>query len=226
MNTQNKLVKLRTKKLGLLLYDARLSTRKTIEECAQAIGISAEALQAYEKGEQSPSLPEVEALAFYLDIPLEHFWGRESLSENIPDRSLKQAARLNQIRQRIISTTIRLARNRQNLSLKELSDQTTIPEAQLRQYEAAEIAIPLPELEIIANCLEIRLDDLIDKSGPIGSWRNQQQTIEKFLNLSPEMQDFICKPVNHPYLTLASRLSDLSVEKLRMVAEALLEITY
>lgn len=226
MNTQNKLVKLRTKKLGLLLYDARLSTRKTIEECAQAIGISTDALQAYEKGEQSPSLPEVEALAFYLDIPLEHFWGRESLSENIPDRSLKQAARLNQIRQRIISTTLRLARNRQNLSLKELSDQTTIPEAQLRQYEAAEIAIPLPELEIIANCLEIRLDDLIDKNGPIGNWRNQQQTIEKFLNLSPEMQDFICKPVNHPYLTLASRLSDLSVEKLRMVAEALLEITY
>jgi len=37
---------------------------------------------------------------------------------------------------------------------------------------------------------------------------------------------FISKPVNLPYLELAMRLSDLSAEKLRGVAEGLLEITY
>jgi len=37
--------------------------------------------------------------------------------------------------------------------------------------------------------------------------------------------DFISKPVNRPYLQLAQRLSEMSVEKLRMVAEGLLEIT-
>lgn len=226
MNTQNKLISIRSKKLGLLLMDARLSAHKSLEECAQAIGISAETLQSYENGKSAPSLPEVEALAFYLDIPLEHFWGSESRSEMAANRALQQTARLNQIRQRMIGTTLRLMRSRQNIPLKDLAEQTSIPETQLRKYEAGEAAIPVPELEMITNAMEIRLEDLFDQHGPIGSWRNQQLAAQKFLDLPPEMQSFICKPVNQPYLNLAMRLSDLSAEKLRLVAESLLEITY
>jgi hypothetical protein len=48
----------------------------------------------------------------------------------------------------------------------------------------------------------------------------------KFLELPPEIQQFVCKPVNRPYLELAMRLSELNAEKLRAVAEVLLEITY
>ena len=40
-----------------------------------------------------------------------------------------------------------------------------------------------------------------------------------------ELQGFVCKPINRPYLELAVRLSEMSVEKLRGVAEGLLEIT-
>jgi hypothetical protein len=50
--------------------------------------------------------------------------------------------------------------------------------------------------------------------------------MQKFLDLPPEVQQFVAKPVNRPYLELAMRLSDLSAEKLRAVAEVLLEITY
>ena len=39
------------------------------------------------------------------------------------------------------------------------------------------------------------------------------------------MQQFVSKPVNQPYLELAQRLSEMSVERLRSVAEGLLEIT-
>ena len=46
-----------------------------------------------------------------------------------------------------------------------------------------------------------------------------------FDGLSPELQDFISKPINRPYLEIAQRLGDMSVEKLRTVAEGLLEIT-
>ena len=41
-----------------------------------------------------------------------------------------------------------------------------------------------------------------------------------------EMQVFVSKPINRPYLELAMRLNDMSVDKLRGVAEGLLEITY
>jgi hypothetical protein len=46
------------------------------------------------------------------------------------------------------------------------------------------------------------------------------------MELPEDVREFICKPVNLPYLKLAMRLSELSVEKLRAVAEGLLEITY
>jgi len=36
---------------------------------------------------------------------------------------------------------------------------------------------------------------------------------------------FVLKPINLPYLELAKRLSEMSVDKLRDVAEGLLEIT-
>jgi hypothetical protein len=45
-------------------------------------------------------------------------------------------------------------------------------------------------------------------------------------HLSPELQTFVAQPVNTLYLEVAMRLSRLSVEHLRSVAESLLEITY
>jgi hypothetical protein len=54
---------------------------------------------------------------------------------------------------------------------------------------------------------------------------NDQAAIQEFLNLSPELRAFVCLPVNRPYIELARNLSQLSTEKLRAVAEGLLDIT-
>ena len=40
-----------------------------------------------------------------------------------------------------------------------------------------------------------------------------------------ELQNFVCQAVNLPYLELAMKLSDMSKERLRSVAEGLLDIT-
>jgi len=40
-----------------------------------------------------------------------------------------------------------------------------------------------------------------------------------------DLQEFILKPVNQPYLELAQKLSQMSVDKMRDVAEGLLDIT-
>jgi hypothetical protein len=89
-----------------------------------------------------------------------------------------------------------------------------------------EKAIPLPELEILTDHLQIRMEELFDQRGPIGKWRAERIAIQRFMELPEDVREFICKPVNLPYLKLAMRLSELSVEKLRAVAEGLLEITY
>ena len=64
----------RAKKLGVLVRDVRQASGESLQECAQALGVSEETFEAYELGERSPSLPELEALAYYLNVPVEHFW--------------------------------------------------------------------------------------------------------------------------------------------------------
>lgn len=95
----------------------------------------------------------------------------------------------------------------------------------LKQYELGAAGIPTPDLEAICLALDIPLSTCFDQHGPIGKWRNQQETIQKF-DLEPDAQHFVTQPVNRPYLELARRLSELNVEKLRAVAEGLLEITF
>ena len=226
MDKKTQLVNLRTKKLGAMIYDARLYRRRTIEECAGVMSLTPEEYSSFETGKTAPTLPQLEALSFYLDLPFEHFWSQEILSTREEAPGIIEKKRLQNIRNKMIAARLRLARMNLNLSIPQLAEKTGLSEETLRQAEQSEQPIILPVLEIILEGLEIPLRELLDNHGPIGEWRNRQMAFTKFMDLEPSLRDFICKPVNEPYLELAYRLSGLSVEKLRSVAESLLEITY
>jgi transcriptional regulator with XRE-family HTH domain len=226
MSTYQQITRVRTRKLGLLIHDARIARNRSDETCAKAMGLTVDQFQQVESGEVAPSLPQLESLAYYLDVPLEQFWANQTLSSQASSEPAEQSPQFGELRQKIIGTRVRLARSNLNLSLQELSQKTSIPEDQIRKYELGEESIPLPELEILANGLQIRMEELFDQRGPIGQWRQEQLAVKRFLELPNDIREFVCKPVNLPYLHLALRLSDLSVEKLRGVAEGLLEITY
>ena len=55
----NPQITLREKKLGLLIRDARIAERRSIKECADAIGVKSGQFKAFEEGRKSPSLPEL-----------------------------------------------------------------------------------------------------------------------------------------------------------------------
>lgn len=225
MNKQQ-VIQLRTKKLAVLIYDARIASRRSLEETAHAIGIPVEQYQAYESGKNAPSLPELESLSLYFDIPLEHFWSSESLAEKKPSETIEQKERLRQLRDRIIGASLRKARIGLNFSYAEVNAVTGISEDRLKKFETGELSISMPELELLCKVTDMRVEDFFDQRGPIGKWRTQHIAIQKFLELPPEMQEFVCKPVNLPYITLAMKLSNLNVDRLRGIAEGLLEITY
>jgi transcriptional regulator with XRE-family HTH domain len=218
-------IAIRSKKLGVLIQGARLAFDKSTDECGEALGITAEQFGNYERGEASPSLPELEALAFYLSIPLDYFWGREivDLARNEP--KIYEKDRLMRLRNRVIGASLRQARLEAGLTTLELASGSGISEEQLNSYELGERPIPLPELEVLANSVNRTIKDFQDSRGPIGKWIKQQQVLKNFDDLSPELQDFISRPINRPYLEIAQRLSEMSVDKLRTVAEGLLEIT-
>lgn len=217
---------IRAKKLGVLIRDARLAAGKDLDACAQAIGISPETLEAYEFGVQSPSLPELELLAYTLDTPLDHFFGNQArtLRQEAPSR--ESLEKLVALRQKIIGALLKKARMEAGLSLEDLAGQASLPPEKLRAYEMGEAPVPVPELEALGDLLDRSFRDFQDRHGPVGSWAKRQQAFENFLNLPEELQLFVGKPVNQPFLELAQRLSEMDVNKLRAVAEGLLEITY
>lgn len=219
-------VSIRTRMLGVLIRDARLSTRKTLTELAKATGVTEGILRSWEEGRRAPSLPELEVVAFALKLPLEHFWKRESRSGSTEPADALNLPMLVKVRQRLVGAMLRQEREKNGLALRTLADQSGIPMARIKSYELGERPIPVPELEALLGLFGGQIDRLFDQSGPIGAWMAQQKTIQDFKQMDPELQAFVSKPVNRPYLELALKLSNMSTEKLRTVAENLLDITF
>lgn len=218
-------ISLRAKKIGVLLRDARLAAGKSLRDCADLLGISPGTYRAYEYGNKIPSLPELEVLAYTFDIPLEHFWSNETLTSSNGPKERRLSTSLITIRQRIIGALLRQHREERGLSMAELGRAVNVSARTIRAYELGEKPIPLPHLEIFAEMLDLSIKTFLDREGPVGSWMREQQTVQAFLNLPTEIQDFVARPINRPYLELAMRLSEMNVDKLRAVAEGLLDIT-
>lgn len=212
-------------RLGALIKDIRVAAGKNVPECANSIGVTEDVFQAYETGDASPSLPEVEMLAYFLQVPLEHFWGND-LSKLETERWQQVNPQvLLGLRHRLVGALLRKARLDTDLGLEALSQQTGIAAELIQDYELGVKPVPMTELDALAAALGYSLRHFQDQRGPIGAWMLEQRAMQDFRKLPPELQAFIVKPVNRPYLEMAQRLSEMSVEKLRAVAEGLLEIT-
>jgi transcriptional regulator with XRE-family HTH domain len=219
-------ITLRAKKLGTLIRDARLASRRSAKECAEAINVTSGMLKAYEEGRKAPSLPELEALIYYLDLPIDHFWSDQAISDDPARIDNLDLPRLTELRHRMIGAFLRQERMNASLSMKSVAEQTGITTGRLKRYELGERPIPLPELEALLNLLGGRIETFFDQGGPIGQWMTQQKAIQQFSEMPLELQTFVCQPINRPYLDLARKLSEMSTEKLRSIAEDLLDITF
>jgi len=225
MNKHQMMMQIRKKKLGLLIADARLAVNREYEECAQIMGVTINEFNQFETGEAAPSLPQLETLACYLNIPMDHFWGNSSKSSKgvLEVETLQQRL---QIQSEKIAEKLHLKRENSGMTLEALEEQTGISVEQLQNFETGEVPLPLPELEILTSILEIDLQALYDQEGTIGEWHQQQNTKEIYEILPEDLLKFVIQPVNQPYIQLAIKLSEMPAEKMRTIAESLLEITY
>jgi transcriptional regulator with XRE-family HTH domain len=224
MDTKSQIT-IRTKKLGVLIRDARLTARRTVQECAEALGIRKSVFRAYEEGLRAPSLPELETLVFYLDLPIDHFWGKQTKSEDAGRITKLDLSKLLPLRQRKIGALLRQERMKASVSIRNLSHETGIASSRIKAFELGEKPIPLPELEILVRTLVGRVESFFDRHGPVGQWMISEDTVQQFLEMPVDLREFVALPVNRPYLQLAMKLSNMSRDKLRSVAEDLLDIT-
>ncbi|MBM4423826.1 MAG: helix-turn-helix domain-containing protein [Chloroflexi bacterium] len=217
---------LRAKIIGVLLRDARLAAGKSPKDCGQVLGISASAYAAYELGKKPLSLPELELLAYYLDIPLSHFWGDEIISEAPERASDVNSDELIKIRHRIIGAQIRQSRMNNSIAQKELAAAVGIPPSRIKAYEFGEQPIPVPELETLAWVLGMKIDNFFERQGPVGEWDASRRAFDKFKEMPADVQEFVANPLNAVYVKVAMRLSAMPADQLKTIAESLLDITF
>jgi len=218
-------INLRAKKLGILIKDARLTSGKTMKECGEAIGVSGSTISSYERGVSSPSLPELEMFAHFLKIPIGRFWKDTIIASEeaaLDDLDIEHTQAL---RHRQIGSRLEDARIEKEITFDEITEKTGITYGRMKRFETGNSPAPLPELEILCNLLNISPSDLFDNETSIGKWISAQSNMADFLALPKDLQNFVSKPVNQPYIEIAKKLSNLSAEQLRTIAESILDIT-
>ena len=216
-------MQLRTKMLGALIRQARTAAGKSLKETAALIGTTSGILSSYEKGRRGISLPELELLAFHLDIPLRSLMSAsKSEAKKKPDFN---PAVMVSLRQHFIGAMLKSHRTESGLTLRELAKSVGLTSARLTAYEQGERPIPLAEIEALAAAVDRHLKDYMDVRGPVGEWEALQEAFEDFLKLPGEIRDFMRNPDHEVYLRMALRLSEVPVDKVRTIGEGLLEIT-
>ena len=214
---------LRTKMLGAMLREARLKANMSLKEVATKIGSTSGAVSSYEHGRKGISLPELELFAYHLDIPLEHFIIGSTI--HTEQKTDFDPTTMVSLRQRMVGALLRKQRTEAKLSIRALAETAGLPSKRLSLYERGDRPIPLPELERLVNILGQSLDDYIDREGPVGEWASNMQAFANLLQLPSDLREFLSTPENQSYLRAAKHISELSVEKLRALAESLLDLT-
>jgi len=185
--------------------------------------MSVDSYNQAEKGELPLNLPQLEVLALVLDLPMAYFWSGKQLPE---DRAVDYAQYIF-LRQRIIGVILQQARVDAGWSIQRLADESELTTEQIEAFEQGEEPIPYLLLESLAELLDASLNDFtVEHSGPLGRHEQALSRRENFDALPEEVQTFVADPGNLIYLQTAMRLSEMDVDRLRGIAEGILDITF
>ncbi len=216
--------RIRAKMIGVLLLDARVKAGRTTDDCANLLHVSAEQIARWEYGDEAPSLPQLELLAFYLDVPISHFWGVDTLQATSDDLVSAQSEYLS-LRDRMIGALLRIAREDSELSIEALSEQTHISPDQITRYESGEVALPMHELTVLSNALKKNINYFLESGSHLGDWLAMREEWKHFTKLPTDVRKFAANPLNIGFLEIAILFSQMPADKLRRVGESVLNIS-
>ena len=125
----------------------------------------------------------------------------------------------------MIGAELRQQRENAGMTIRQMAETLGIPSGRVSAYERGKRATPVSELEAMVEVFGQSVTEYIDEDGPVGDWIQDRKAFEEYKNLPADMQKFLANPDSERYLTLAKQLSDISVEKLRVLADTLQDIT-
>jgi len=210
--------------LSSLIKKARQESGSSVEDCAKILNLAIQDYMSLEEYPEELSLPQLESLALFLKVPMSHFWGSvepEAVKHQL-DYELYRS-----LRQRIIGVKLYQARIEADISPQDLADDLGISEEILNAFELGQEPIPYFDLERFASHLDVPLTDFTEESsGPLVEHESVMLSQHRFEHLPPDVKAFVLEPVNLSYIKTAMRLSEMDVDKLRSIAEGILEITF
>lgn len=139
---QQERARLKNRILGVLLRDARQASGRSEADAAALLGIATEDYRAFESGAASPTLPQLEVLAYAYNVPMSHFWGSQTLADKRQEHSVREKIpAIIALRDRIVGIQIRQARERENLTVAQIAEETGIDARRLRDAERGNSAL-------------------------------------------------------------------------------------
>jgi transcriptional regulator with XRE-family HTH domain len=216
--------RIRARMVGVLIRDARLKAARSLDDCARLLRLSADQIEAWEYGDDAPTLPQLELLAYYLDVPISHFWGVDTL-ESARDEVVRAQDDYLTLRQRMIGALVRMAREETGLTLDALSEATGLPTDYIARAELGEIPLPMHELSVLSNALKKNMRYFLESSSHLGEWLAIREEWKHFTQLPDEVRRFAANPRNLGFIEIAIMLSQMPADRLRRVGESVLNIT-
>jgi transcriptional regulator with XRE-family HTH domain len=224
---------IRNKITGVLLRQARLRAGKEASECAVALSRDEGYVERAEEGREALTLPQLESLALVLDVPVAYLMGEQELPGQRAASDPAYLERLMVLRRKIVGVMLKQARTEAGRTLPDVASALDWEPERLSQVEWGEEPIALVELRVLAGELGIPLGAFVDQGEPTpprealpGAPQGELLSAPHLSHLSEDLQAFVAKPINAPYLQVAMSLSQMPAELLRQFAAGLFEITY
>jgi transcriptional regulator with XRE-family HTH domain len=209
----------RRKAIGSLIRSVRELSGRKPKDIADFIGISGPMLSAVEAGEKDISLPQLEAVAYFLRVPVHTLLGLSTLTT--AERSPANLNEIMRLRGHIIGARLKQARSTRGESVQETASETGLTSAALQNFELGKKQPSVTELEALMAHFGLTLDDMLDVGiGPLGEAQLLQQQRAQFEAMPEDLRIFLCDAHSLPLLYLAMRLRNLTPEQLRAIATA------
>lgn len=220
-------IAIRNKIIGILIRRARTRSGFSQQECAQILDCSPAVFAEYEQGEQGISLPQLEALAYLLGVPLATLWDDEHGSPASAVQKPVPMGRLIALRRKMVAIEFRKCRTSAGLAPAEAAALLELTPEAIAQFENGGADIPLSALEIAAAWRGKTVEHFVDRDTVLVSQAQQErEALARLEELPADVRDFVLKPTNALYLRIAMLLSAMKADSLRQIAETLLDITY
>lgn len=194
---------LRAKIVGVLLRKARLAAGCAPEDCADFLHITPEQFAAWETGEATPSLPELELLSCFLQ------------GAPAPDRHSDYQL----LRQRIIGVLLQKARLNAGADVA----RTIVQPDRLRAYELGERSAPMTDLSALAQVLGLELSAFLEATKTTMPY-STPSAAQPSGSSAAAGTDFAADRQNAAFIRLAMAFRHIRADDLHRIADALLAI--